>query len=153
VEQRLQSGLSLLQGHFRLEAAEDFHPAEAVVVQALKIRARQLVLHGHRNADLRRAAGLDSVESRWADTDDRQRSPIDHDLFSDDASIPTEPRAPIPVAEDRQRMPALNQIVGCSEHPTGGGADTEDGKIVSRYEVGPDQFSAALIRGAHGARV
>ena len=71
--------------HPRFEAPEDLRPAEAVGVQAAEIGARQVVLHGDRDANLRRAARLHAVESRLAHADDRQRPAIDHDLLSHNA--------------------------------------------------------------------
>ena len=153
MEQRLQSGLRFLDGDAGLEAAEDFGPTEAVVIQTAEVGAGQIVLHGHGDANLRRAARLDAVESRGAYADDGQVAAVDHDLFAHDSRVRAEAGAPIAIAEDGERMAALNQVVGRGEDAAHGSADAQNGEVVAGDEVRADQFRVALERRADGGRV
>ncbi len=146
-------GLRLFASHPGLEPAEDLHPAEPVGVQPAESGARQVVLHGHGDANLRSAARFHSVESRRADSDDRQRPAIDDDLLADDAGSVPKARAPVAVAQHRQGMSSLNQVVGSSEHTAHRGPDAQHREVVARHKIDPDQFRAALERCTHGIRV
>ena len=149
MEQGLQAGLRLLESQARLEAAEDLRPAEAIRIQAGKLRVGRLVPHRHRNANLRSAARFDSVESRLADADDGESPAVHHDLLTEDAGIRAKAAAPVTVAQHRHGMAALNQVVGRGEHAAYRSADAQDRKVVAGDKIGSDQFRAALVRRTH----
>src|SRR5262245_2037208 len=119
MKQRLQSGLRFLAGNAGLHAAEDLCPAKTIVIQPAEIAARQIILHGDWDADLRCTARLDPIEPRGADADDGQCTPVDTDLLADYKRVGRKARAPVAVAEHRQRMAALDQVVRSSEHAPG----------------------------------
>ena len=151
MKQRLQSRLRLFACDSGFEPAENFGPAEAVVVQSVKVRVRQFVHHRYRNTDLRSVAGFHPIKSGAAHAEDRQRPTIDNEFLPNDGPVSAETRLPVAVAENGNRMPALDQIVGSVENPANGGADPQNREIISGHKLRADQLRAALICRARAA--
>src|SRR5580658_10269913 len=153
MEERLQTRLRFFDGDARFQAAEDLRPTEAAIVEAAEIGARQIAFHCDGNTDLRGVPWLDAVEAGLADADNSERLSIHYDLLAQNVAVAAEARLPIAVAQDGQRIAALDEVVGSVEDAAYRGADAEDGEEISRDHFAANQFAAAPERGAHGLAV
>ena len=81
------------------------------IVQAVFGRREQR-LHPHRQPDLRRLRGIDAGEARCGDAHDFHRLLVDEHLLADEAGSAAEAIDPVAMADDDDRMAAIDAVVG-----------------------------------------
>ena len=124
VHEGLESGLGLLLGDARLQAAEGIHPAIAALFQhVFRVPDDDLRLHHDWNEDFRRAPELHAVKSGLCDTNNGHVVIIQIQRFTDDLRIGGKPRPPIVVVENHDGMAAGDAIVVGREYASQCGGD------------------------------
>ena len=95
---------------------------------------REQILHGHGDAHVDGAAGLDIVEALGGDADDGEGQSVDFDLPADDRAVAGEPPLPAGIAQD------------------GDGLDAEDVEVIAGGELHIDHFGGAVTEEAAAGR-
>jgi hypothetical protein len=133
--------------------AEDLDESPPPVPQLRKRCLRQEIVHRHGDANLRRITLMDAIEAGLAHADDGQRIAVYHNRLADHGRIAGEPRFPVRVAQNGERMAAFRHVVRGGEHAPHGRADSEHGKVIARYIFAFHQFRTALEAYAVGIPV
>src|SRR5205085_7985611 len=93
-----------------------------------------------------------AVKSFRSNANDRKSAILHQDGFTDHAAIAPEPAVPKLVAQNHERVFALDPTLIGSEEATGRGLETEHGKHIAADELGPDTLSASANTEVQGTR-
>jgi hypothetical protein len=123
----------LLDGHARLQAAEQVGPVGPPVVEPAAPR-RHLLAERDRHEDLRFEPERGAAKAAGRHADDRQGVAVHGERLVEDAGVPAEPIRPVGMAEDDDRLAAGRGIVAGSEQAPERRLQAQHAKVRPRHQ-------------------
>src|SRR5713226_1127095 len=152
VHERLQRSLRFSLRYARLEPPKRIHPAGPPVRQHLRITNQDLLLHHHRDKNLRGVSQLHAVKSRLRHPDNRHFVLVDQHSFPDDLPVAAKALPPEVIAQHHQRVAVRHTVILRRERAAQRSAHSQDTKVRPRNQFRRHTFRLRAKRHAHRLR-